>query len=296
MIWLAGANGMLGRELARALECEGVPFRATGREVDIGDADAVGAFVKAGAFSWIVNCAAYTAVDRAEDEDAQCRAVNVDGAAALARAAREAGAAYIYISSDYVFRGDGKRPYTEDDETSARGVYALSKRDGERQTLLSCESAYIIRTAWLYGGTGNNFVQTMLRLMNEKKAITVVNDQRGTPTWARDLASVMCKIVMRKDAERIPFGIYHYTNAGECTWYDFACEIQAAASEKGILNGHCELRPCTSAEYPVKAPRPAYSVLDKSKIRAALSLSIPDWKSSLRAFVAELAALKGDVH
>ena len=283
-VWLIGCKGMLGTELSLLLEKSGIPFTGTDRETDITDSAAVTAFIeKTGGFDWIVNCAAYTAVDKAEDDDEACRRLNVIGPANIAACAKKSGSRLIHVSTDYVFNGRGTQVCREDDLTDPIGVYGLTKRDGELAVLENPRS-YIVRTAWLYGKYGNNFVRTMLRLMNERDEIKVVNDQRGSPTWAFDLASVMVNIIKTKD-EAVPFGIYHYTNEGDITWFDFAGEIYRQGREQGLITKACSVSPCSSAEYPAKVKRPSYSVLDKAKIKAALGIGIPAWDKSLQSYL-----------
>ncbi|MDR1024779.1 MAG: dTDP-4-dehydrorhamnose reductase [Treponema sp.] len=304
MLWLIGNRGMLGTELSRLFEKEGVSFTGTDREVDITDPAALAAFAEREAaagrsIGWIVNCAAYTAVDRAEDDGETCRRINAGGAANIAAAARNTGARLIHFSTDYVFDGRGirnaaggdPRPYREDDLTNPIGVYGLTKRDGENAVLENNPRSCIIRTAWLYGRYGGNFVAAMLRLMNERDEVKVVNDQRGSPTWARDLAGLVLEIIGR---DRPPaWGVYHYTNEGNITWYDFARQIYDAGRGLGLITGDCAVRPCTSAEYPARVTRPAYSVLDKTKIKAALGIDVPAWDTSLRRYLGTLAEERG---
>lgn len=287
MIWLIGTKGMLGAEAARLFEAQGMQYLGTDREVDITHGERLTAFAQAqGPISWIVNCAAYTAVDRAEDEPLICGRINRDGAANIARTAAEIGAKLIHISTDYVFNGKGSRPYREDDEPCPLGVYGRTKREGEAAILESHEAAYIIRTSWLYGAYGKNFVTTMLRLMEERDRLSVVHDQRGSPTWAYDLAQLMLRLITAPAAGRtIPYGIYHFSNEGNISWFDFAVEIYREAQERGLVTHRCILNPCSSAEFPAKVTRPGYSVLDKSKIKAALGIDIPDWKRSLHSFL-----------
>ena len=304
MIWLVGNKGMLGSEISRLLKYSSVPFAGTDLEVDISSLDALQSYAagkkKEGKkIEWIINCAAYTAVDRAEDDVETCRRLNVEGAANIARCAKEINAKVLHFSTDYVFDGrgpegeGGERPYLEDDKTNPIGVYGLSKRDGEDKILAACAEAYIVRTAWLYGAYGNNFVNSMLRLMNEKDEIRVVNDQRGSPTWARDLAMAVLAFIKAEDIGLdVPFGIYHYTNEGNISWYDLACEIYRQGREMGIIGKDCIVRPCTSAEYPSRVKRPAYSVMDKSKIKKTMQIKIPDWNASLRGYLALLAEKK----
>ena len=301
--WLIGSKGMLGTEISLLLEKSGLPFVATDCEVDITDPAALKSFANGRHIGWIINCAAYTAVDKAEDEAETCRRLNVQGVANIAACARNIGARLIHISTDYVFDGkgiaggeNGPRPYREDDETNPAGVYGISKRDGEIAVTESNPGSYIIRTAWLYGKHGNNFVHTMLRLMNERDEIKVVDDQRGSPTWTFDLASAALAFIKADaSAKNIPFGIYHYTNEGNITWFDFANEIYRQGRELGCIDKECVIKSCTSAEYPAKVKRPAYSVLDKSKIKTAshqwcAGIELPFWDASLRAF------LKNDVN
>jgi len=285
MIWLIGSKGMLGTEIALLLEKNNLSFIGTDLEVDIADSAALGDFAEkqtqsGSGIAWIINCAAYTAVDKAEDNVEICRRLNTLGAGNIALCAKSIGAKLIHISTDYVFNGRGDRPYTEEDITDPTGVYGLTKRDGELAVLQNNPNSYIIRTAWLYGKHGNNFVHTMLRLMNEKDEIKVVNDQRGSPTWTHDLASVVLNII----GKDIPFGIYHFTNDGNITWFDFAKEIYRLGREHGRITKECTVKPCTSAEFPAKVKRPEYSVLDKSKIKAALGINIPVWNSRLNEF------------
>jgi dTDP-4-dehydrorhamnose reductase len=280
---------MLGTELSLLLEKSGL-FVGTDREADITDAAAFGQFAKQlnkkQPIDWIINCAAYTAVDKAEDDAENCRRLNTLGAANIAACAKSIGARLIHISTDYVFDGSLPRPYREDDSTNPIGIYGLTKRDGELAVLENNPNSYIIRTAWLYGRHGNNFVHTMLRLMNERDEVKVVDDQRGSPTWAFDLASAVLALIKAVDSGKdIPFGIYHYTNEGNITWFDFAKEIFRQGRELGRIAKDCAVKPCASAEFPAKVKRPAFSVLDKSKIKAELGIDVPDWKKSLSGFL-----------
>jgi dTDP-4-dehydrorhamnose reductase len=291
-VWLIGCKGMLGTELSLLLEKSGIPFAGTDREIDITDTAALrqfaGQFAKKQPIGWIINCAAYTAVDKAEDDTENCRRLNTLGAANIAACAKSIGARLIHISTDYVFDGSPRgepRPYREDDATNPIGVYGLTKRDGELAALEKNPGAYIIRTAWLYGKHGNNFVHTMLRLMNERDEVKVVDDQRGSPTWAFDLAYAVLALIKTADSGKdVPFGIYHFTNEGNITWFDFAKEIYRQGREQGRIAKDCAVRPCTSAEFPAKVKRPSFSVLDKSKIKTALGIDIPEWKKSLTKF------------
>jgi dTDP-4-dehydrorhamnose reductase len=291
MIWLIGNKGMLGTELSLLLEKTGYSFIGTDCEVDITAPAALEDFIrtqqnKKQSVDWIINCAAYTAVDKAEDEIEICRKLNTTGVGNIASCAKSINAKLIHISTDYVFNGQGNKPYTEEDATDPIGVYGLTKRDGEIKVFEENKNTYIIRTAWLYGKYGNNFVHTMLRLMKERDKVKVVNDQRGTTTWAFDLAeAVIAFIKAGQSGKNVPYGIYHFTNEGEISWFDFAREIYAQGRAMGILTNECDIMPCTSEEYPAKVKRPAYSVLDKSKIKTMLGINIPVWEKSLNEFL-----------
>lgn len=295
MIWLIGNKGMLGTELSETFASRGIPFVGTDREVDIASEPSLASFAEnlaaAGTpLSWIVNCAAYTAVDKAEDDTELCRILNVEGPRNIARVAKKNGAKLLHVSTDYVFHGDGKRPYREDDPTDPTGVYGLTKRDGENAAFAENPETRVIRTAWLYGRHGSNFVFTMLRLMKERETLSVVNDQRGTPTYAGDLADAMARLMAAADRSLAPAGIYHFSNLGNIAWYDFAREIQRVGREIGLLSRDCAVNPCTSAEFPAKVRRPPYSVLDKTKISSVLTAADPDyripkWEESLAQFM-----------
>jgi len=277
---------MLGTELSNAFERAGVEFVGTDREVSILDQEALAAFAQGKKIDWIVNCAAYTAVDKAEDERELCTALNVQGPGNIARTAEKIGASLLHISTDYVFDGNGSRPYREDDPTNPTGVYGRTKADGEEAALSACARTVIIRTAWLYGKHGPNFVYTMLRLMKERDSIGVVSDQRGSPTWARDLSEAIVKIT----STSVPvYGIFHFTNSGETVWHEFALEIQKHGLEYGLLEKECVVNALTTAQYPTKTRRPPYSVLSKDKIKAVYGVYVPDWVDSLIAFLSELS-------
>jgi dTDP-4-dehydrorhamnose reductase len=232
-------------------------------------------------------------VDKAEDDAETCRRLNTDGPANIAACAKKIGARMIHISTDYVFDGKGVsdsssrslRPYREDDLTNPIGVYGLTKRDGEIAVMENNSRSYIIRTAWLYGKHGNNFVHTMLSLMHEKDSVSVVDDQRGSPTWAYGLVQIIAALIQKS----VPFGTYHFSGEGSITWFEFAREIYAQGRKLGLLTKDCEVKPCTSAEFPAKVTRPAYSVLDKSKIKAALGIVIPEWQVSLEGYLKSIA-------
>lgn len=266
MYLITGCKGQLGTELAARLPdaiCADVDV------LDITDADAVNKFVKDNSIEVIINCAAYTAVDKAETDVELATKINVDGPRNLA----QSGAKVIHISTDYVFDGCGHRPYRADDETCPVSVYGKTKRAGEIAVLENAKCAVVIRTAWLYSAHGNNFVKTMRRLGAEKESLNVVADQIGSPTFAGDLADAIVKILPQMTAENS--GVYHFTNEGVCSWYDFASEIMEASGLK------CVVRPIKSEQYPTPAKRPFYSVLDKDKIKQVFGINIEHWKKGL---------------
>ena len=273
-ILITGANGQLGNEM-RDLSA-GHPrhtyFFTDVHELDICDAEAVHAFVSNHAIDLIVNCAAYTAVDKAEDNPDLCDTLNHLAPAHLADAAEACGAALIHISTDYVFDGTAYVPYTEDALPCPNSVYGRTKLAGEEEVTRRCTRTMVIRTAWLYSEYGNNFVKTMLRLGRERAELGVVFDQIGTPTYAGDLARAIYAAI----EQGVTPGIYHFSNEGVCSWYDFTLAIHRLA---GITT--CKVSPLHTDEYPARAPRPHYSVLDKTKIKRTLGITIPHWEESL---------------
>ncbi len=286
MIWLIGCKGMLGNEIARQLKENKIDYVGTDIDVDITDISALRKFAKSWNIKWIINCAAYTAVDKAESEPELAKKLNEDAAGNIAKVANEIGATFIHISTDYVFDGSGNTPRTEDMPIAPIGVYGITKAAGEKQVAENTDKYYILRTAWLYGWAGKNFVYTMLKAMNTHDSVKVVNDQKGSPTFAGDLASVIVKIITRPVNKTIPYGIYHCTDLGQITWWEFTNEIKNQGIEAGLItNKDCVVSPCTTEEYPTPAKRPAYSVLSKDKIQKALCIELPDWKKSLKEFI-----------
>ena len=248
-------------------------FNTDVAELDITNQQAIETFVREHQIDGIVNCAAYTAVDKAEDNEALCQKLNAEAPAFLAHAIGQRGGWIIQISTDYVFDGTNHTPYTEDDDTCPNSVYGKTKLVGEFNVQKLCEKSMIIRTARLYSTFGNNFVKTMIRLGNEKPELGVIFDQIGTPTYARDLA----RVVMTAIEQGIVPGIYHFSNEGVISWYDFAKAIHRLA---GINT--CHVRPLHTAEYPTPAKRPHYSVLDKTKMKKTYGIEIPYWEESLK--------------
>jgi len=265
-ILITGAKGQLGTELSKLLPNA---VLADVDALDITDFEAVKKFVNAHSIETIVNCAAYTAVDKAEDEEALAAKINIDGPRNLA----QTGCKIIHISTDYVFDGLGHKPYTPEDLPQPISVYGKTKLAGEKAVLENAKVAVVIRTAWLYSPYGNNFVKTMRRLGAEKESLNVVADQIGSPTYAADLAQAVVAVLPQMNESNK--GVYHYTNEGVCSWYDFATEIVNLSGLK------CKVRPIPGSLYPTKAIRPFYSVLDKAKIKETFNIEIPHWKESL---------------
>ncbi len=266
MYLITGSRGQLGQELAKLLPDA---ILADIDTLDITDANAVNKFVTENNIDTIINCAAYTAVDRAEDDEDTAYKINATGPENLAKS----GARVIHISTDYVFDGTGHTPYTPDDAPNPVSAYGRTKLAGEKAVLQHARAAIIIRTAWLYSPYGNNFVKTMRRLGSEHDSINVICDQIGTPTCAADLASAIAQILPQmRDGMR---GIYHFTNEGVCSWYDFACAIMKLSGLK------CHVNPITTAEYPTRATRPSYSVLSKQSIKQDFNITINHWQEAL---------------
>ena len=276
-ILITGSKGQLGSEiqhLAEDMDKEEYQFIFTDKEeLDITDRQAVYDFVEQNNVSIIVNCAAYTAVDKAERDAELCELLNHVAPMYLAEAIDSVGGSMIQISTDYVFDGTACRPYSEDDITNPQGVYGSTKLAGEEAVIRSCVGAMVIRTAWLYSSFGNNFVKTMIRLGKERDTLGVVADQTGTPTYARDLAGAILEIIK----QGIVPGVYHYSNEGTTSWYDFTKAIHRIA---GITT--CQVKPLHTEDYPTPAKRPHYSVLDKTKIKNTFKISIPWWEDSLK--------------
>ncbi len=280
-ILITGANGQLGNEM-RVLSAENKEytyFFTDVAELDICNAQAILDFVKANDINVIVNCAAYTAVDKAEESIELCTKLNADAVGYLAEAAEANGAEFIQISTDYVFDGTAHTPYQETEPTCPNSVYGHTKLAGEQNALTLCSRSMVIRTAWLYSTFGNNFVKTMIRLGKERDSLGVIFDQIGTPTYARDLARAIFAAIR----QGVVPGVYHFSNEGVCSWYDFTKAIHRLA---GITT--CQVKPLHTEEYPTPAKRPHYSVLDKSKIKATFGIEVPYWEESLQECIYQM--------
>ena len=270
-----GANGQLGSEMRRLGEISPNEYIFTDvAELDITDKDAVIAFTQQNNINVIVYCAAYTNVDKAEDDEATAELINATAVRNLAEAAKSVDATLFHVSTDYVFGSEGNTPRTEDMPLNPLGAYGRTKLHGEQAIAEVGAKAIIIRTAWLYSEYGNNFLKTMLRLTKEKETLNVVFDQVGTPTYAGDLAMTIFSII-EGDYYNGNEGVYHFSNEGVCAWYDFAQEISTAMGHK------CQISPCHSNEFPSKVTRPPYSVLDKTKIKRTFGVDIPHWRESM---------------
>lgn len=281
-ILVTGANGQLGSELRNLAATSGnLNFVFTDiAELDITDQDQICHTIESEDIDTVVNCAAFTAVDKAEDNLQLATKLNAEAPEKLARAINEKHGTMIHISTDYVFDGLNHSPYSEGDTPCPQSVYGKTKAEGEQRVMGACEKSIVIRTAWLYSPYGNNFVKTMMRLGREREELNVVFDQIGTPTYARDLAQTIVKII---NTAQKTYGIFHYTNEGATSWYDFAKAIHRAA---GITS--CKINPIRTSQYPTPAKRPAYSLLDKAKIKQTYNIRIPHWQDSLDECVATL--------
>ena len=279
-----GAGGQVGRALAAAAP-EGCALVALSRaECDAADEAAVHAAIAEARPEVVFNAAAYTAVDRAEAEPEAAQRLNAEAPGFIAAAAHAAGARLVHLSSDFVFGGPSERPRRPGDPTQPEGVYARTKLDGERAALAADPDALVVRAAWIYAPVGQNFVNTMLRLIGERDEVRVVADQIGTPTWAPRLASALWRLAALQAR-----GIYHYTDSGVASWYDFAVAIGEEALAAGLIERAARVLPIATEEYPTPAKRPAYSVLDKEATWALLGEPAPHWRATLRANLRELS-------
>lgn len=279
-ILVTGSNGQLGSQLRQISQAyPDIEFMFTDLpELDITNQVQVDKVMSAFNPNWLINCAAYTAVDKAESDEALASLLNTEAPSLLAKACTRNHTRMVHISTDYVFDGHGYHPYTEDHPKAPKGVYGSTKAAGEELVISANPEALLVRTAWLYSVNGGNFMKTVLRLAREKGTMRVVSDQIGTPTWAGDLAIAILTMIK----QNIAAGIYHFSNEGVCSWYDFA---KAIVEIKGI---DCIIDPTDTAGYPVPAPRPFYSVLDKTKYKTTTGQSIPYWRDSLKQCLHQL--------
>lgn len=282
-ILVTGSKGQLGSDMQDiSSQYPELIFDFTDiEELDLTDANAVDDYFAKSRFDFCINCAAYTAVDNAEDEALLALKINNEAVGILANACKTYHTKLIHISTDYVFNGTNFKPYNEDDQTSPQSSYGYSKLKGEETINLVNPGSMIIRTSWLYSSYGHNFVKTMIRLANERNEISVVADQVGTPTYAYDLADAILQIITRFDKSQIK-GIYHFSNEGAISWYDFAVSIMQ------LINSDCEIKAIESKDFPAKAKRPFYSVLSKTKIKSDFNIKIPYWHDSLKIAIQKI--------
>lgn len=294
-LWITGASGMLGSDLQQIAREKNHEIWTTDLDVDITDGEAVHSFLSQHPVDIVINCAAYTAVDQAETDMERAQALNALGPEILAQQTQLLHVGLIHVSTDYVLGGEShgsadlenSLPLSEEMKIAPMNVYGQTKAEGEQRVIRSNPDHWIVRTAWLYGMHGKNFVKTMLRLMAEKDELKVVNDQWGTPTWSCDLAQALIRIA---ESGQHP-GIYHYSNAGQITWFEFAQAIQEEAKQLGLLKQDCKINPVDSSAFPSPARRPHWSVLDKSKIQKHFDVDVPPWRKSLNAYLQREAEL-----
>jgi dTDP-4-dehydrorhamnose reductase len=293
-VWVAGARGMLGHAVTDRLAELGIETLSTARELDVSDASAVAAFANRERPTDIVNCTGYTRVDDAELNEAEAHATNALGAECLAKAALGIGARFLHFSSDYVFDGRGTQPYPEDAVTNPESAYGRSKLEGERRVLAlaSPEQVQVVRTSWLFGEHGKNFVSTILSLLATRDDLRVVADQMGRPTYTKDLAEAALELLgrSRSNVPR-PGGIYHFANQGMTSWHGFATTIRELALEHGYPVRAKTVIAVTTAEFPRPAPRPAYSVLDTTRIEGTLGRPPRTWNAALREYLGKVRSL-----
>ena len=291
-ILLTGITGQVGQELQRTLTSIGEVVGVDRQAVDLTQAAQIRAQIQEIKPDVIVNAAAYTAVDKSETESELAMAINATAPTQMAIAAQEIGAKILHISTDYVFDGKNHTPYLETDATDALGVYGKSKLQGEIGVRDNCDRHLILRTAWVYGSRGHgNFVKTMLRLGKERSELKVVADQVGSPSWSYDIALAITQLISKSSEDESIKGIYHYTNSGVASWYDLAVATFAEARELGFPLEIERVIPISTAEFPTPTERPAYSVLSKAKITAAIGVHPPYWRDSLRKMLAEWQSL-----
>jgi len=280
-ILVTGAAGQLGGELIHLLEGAGNQVIGVDRnELDFSFPDRVAEGIAQQRADWVINCAAYTQVDRAEQERELAFLISRDSARAVAEGVKSYGGQMLQVSTDFIFDGSQSTPYKEDDLTNPLGVYGQSKLEGEQAVIQTLPDAVVLRTAWVYGEYGNNFVKTMLRLASERDELSVVDDQIGTPSWTYDIALAIQALIAADVT-----GTYHFTNEGVASWYDFANEAINIARENGYPVKTKRVSPIPTSDYPTPATRPAYSVLSKRKIRGVLDYDIPHWRESLRTML-----------
>lgn len=278
-VLVTGANGQLGNEFRILAKDSNLSFIFTDvAELDITNSSAISLFLTQNKIDYIINCAAYTAVDKAETDIELATLINSKAPELLAIESKKRNIKFIHVSTDYVFDGKNYKPYIETDIVSPQSVYGNTKLQGELNALRENSNTIIIRTSWLYSSFGNNFVKTMIRLGNEKDSLGVIFDQVGTPTYAKDLAQTILTII---SSDFIP-GIYHYSNEGACSWFDFAKEIH------DLTKINCNVNPIETKDYPTPASRPHYSILNKSKIKNTYNIQIPHWKESLKKCIEKL--------
>ena len=278
-ILVTGYNGQLGYDVVKELNSRSVECRGVDREdFDITDRDETVGYICDYAPDAVIHCAAYTAVDRAEDDEENCRKVNADGTENIAVACEKLRAKMLYVSTDYVYGGDGEAPFETDSPTNPKNVYGVSKLEGEKAVMKYIDKFFIVRTSWVFGINGSNFVKTMLRLGDEKESLNVVCDQVGSPTYTPDLARLICDLIVTEK-----YGIYHGTNENFCSWAEFAEEIMKLGGKKTVIN------PVPSSEYPTKAERPHNSRLSKKCLDEAGIKRLPTWQDALKRFLKEMS-------
>lgn len=288
-VLVTGAHGQVGYELLQRAPLGFVVFGYGSQDLDIGNAEQIRAVFDAVKPELVINAAAYTAVDKAESDADRAYAVNSDGVRLLATAAEGMGIPLLHISTDYVFNGEGDKPYTPDDIPNPTGVYGLSKLAGEKQLQSQCSRHLVLRTSWVFGAHGNNFVKTMLRLGNDRDTLSVVADQYGGPTSAGSIADALWTLALIFQREGgLDWGVYHYSGVPACSWHDFANEIFTQAVSLGLLKKSPEVQAITTADYPTPAKRPAWSVLDCAKLADVHGVLPKSWTQELQAVLQQL--------